>query len=448
MGGGTTLIPPSSTPRDPPSRPSRPGVPTRRPVTLLVLWLQQTSGTCINVEDEKPPSWEKDTFPNYGSCCEQSWDQNKCMAAVPTPEPEEAGPSFYPVEDIGVCVDERKFPKPTSIDTTFDTYSKCCLLGTTDSDKCMSSYREFYYDVDTDTCVKIEDPDNPPLAVAVTYLEYSACCIKAALGVTDCLDSNPDEPRQTETADVDPTEPRPDPVWYLPYAGTVCVDEYDVPKVRAGRMSDHHFLIRSHAFSYLKPYYIKTTYDNYVNCCAKEIEDVEDAKYCIDKEPTKEPSMVPTFSPSTPWPTLSVTCPEEYDPSATYIGGSEVHVNEVMYQCRPYPYTPYCNNVAFRPGIEGSTVWEEAWTKLFACVSEPSSRPSEAPSVYPTSQPTCERARWHPGDLNRRICTNSPDYPVLWDSPPLSQTYFTDSADECCEKFYENKRCRIRDVCD
>ena len=76
----------------------------------------------------------------------------------------------------------------------------------------------------------------------MTYLEYSACCIKAALGVTYCLDSNPDETVKTETADVDPTEPRPDPVWYLPYAGTVCVDGYDVPKVRAGRMSDHHFL--------------------------------------------------------------------------------------------------------------------------------------------------------------------------------------------------------------
>lgn len=128
--------------------------------------------------------------------------------------------------------------------------------------------------------------------------------------------------------------------------------------------------------------------------------------------------------------------------------GSEVHVDQVMYRCKPHPYTPYCNNEAFRPGNEESSVWEEAWTKLFGCSQEPSSKPSEAPSAYPTAPPTCKQARWHPADIRRRICTNSPDYPALWDSPPLSQTYFTDSADECCRKFYDNMRCRRRDVCD
>ncbi|EJK46345.1 hypothetical protein THAOC_34993 [Thalassiosira oceanica] len=343
------------------------------------------------------------------------------MAAVPEREPEPPGASFYPVEGIGVCVDERKFPRPSSVGATFGTYSECCLLGTTDSDHCLTSYKEFYYDGDTGTCVNIDDPDNPPLAVSVTYMEYADCCMKGASKVMACLDRNPDEPEQTETVDVDPTEARPDPVWYLPYAGSVCVDEYDEPK---------------------------KTYKNYVNCCAREIEDVDDAKYCMDKEPTREPSAAPTFSPSTPWPTLTEICPEEYDPTATYVAGSEVHVDEVMYRCKPHPYTPYCNNEAFRPGNEESSVWEEAWTELFGCSREPSSRPSEAPSAHPTSSPTCEAARWHPGDIHRRICTNSPDYPALWDSPPLSETYFTDSADECCRKFYDNKRCRRRNVCD
>ena len=437
MGGGGT-----------PSAPGAAPTPQRPAPVLRRFWLKQTTGTCIDFEEEEPPSWVSRDFTNYQSCCETSWDQNKCMAAVPAREPEPQGPSFYPVKDIGICVDERRFAKPSNVAATFDTYKECCLLGTTDSDYCLTSYKEFYYLGDTDKCANIDDPDNPPLAVSVTYMEYAECCIKEASEITVCLDSDPDKPLQAEAVDVDPTEPRPDPEWYLPYDGTVCVDAYDKPKVRVGCMSGHRFPLGSHDFSSLKPYYIKTTYRKYARCCASEIEDVEDAKYCIDKEPTREPSIAPTFSPSTPWPTLTEICPEEYDPSATYIEGSEVHVDQVMYRCKPHPYTPYCNNEAFRPGNEESSVWEEAWTKLFGCSQEPSSKPSEAPSAYPTAPPTCKQARWHPADIRRRICTNSPDYPALWDSPPLSQTYFTDSADECCRKFYDNMRCRRRDVCD
>jgi chitinase len=55
----------------------------------------------------------------------------------------------------------------------------------------------------------------------------------------------------------------------------------------------------------------------------------------------------------------------QYSTTATYVDGSQVQNVGNYYQCKPYPYTGWCNNPAYAPGT--TTYWPDAWTLLGSC---------------------------------------------------------------------------------
>lgn len=213
-------------------------------------------------------------------------------------------------------------------------------------------------------------------------------------------------------------------MWYINTSTGYCVDQLELPS----------------------PYPVDT-FDDYETCCKAKS---WNKGACLERKPTGAPTATPTVPPSTSFPTLTAECPVAYDASGTtkYRKDGEVAVNHVVYRCR---YDAYCNQSRFRPPAKDSghergkpPLWSEAWERLYRCDDSPTPLPSRAPA---TGALACN-TRWHPGnDLKMRICTNSPTYPPTWDDPVLLLTYFTDTAEECCAKFYRGRKCRIRDEC-
>jgi len=60
----------------------------------------------------------------------------------------------------------------------------------------------------------------------------------------------------------------------------------------------------------------------------------------------------------------------------------------------------------------------------------------------------CNGRKWHPLTATARVCTNSDEYPPLWDTPQHSKVYLLNSASECCAAFYGDGKCNEIDVCD
>jgi hypothetical protein len=60
-----------------------------------------------------------------------------------------------------------------------------------------------------------------------------------------------------------------------------------------------------------------------------------------------------------------------------------------------------------------------------------------------TSGSNCS-GKWHPKTINDRTCSNSFDYPPVWDKD--SEKYFFDSFERCCSVFYDG-RCAREDFC-
>ncbi|KAL7552813.1 hypothetical protein ACHAWF_018765 [Thalassiosira exigua] len=60
-----------------------------------------------------------------------------------------------------------------------------------------------------------------------------------------------------------------------------------------------------------------------------------------------------------------------------------------------------------------------------------------------TSGSNCS-GKWHPKTINDRRCSNSFDYPPVWDKD--SEKYFFDSFERCCSVFYDG-RCAREDFC-
>jgi hypothetical protein len=87
-----------------------------------------------------------------------------------------------------------------------------------------------------------------------------------------------------------------------------------------------------------------------------------------------------------------VYCPPAYDPlwSTSYSSGTQIEVDETIYECNPYPFNIYCILPSFKP-VYGNELWTDAWTEISQCVAtEPTSaRPTtKKPTERPTSKPT------------------------------------------------------------
>lgn len=89
--------------------------------------------------------------------------------------------------------------------------------------------------------------------------------------------------------------------------------------------------------------------------------------------PTQTPTMVgkdtsdgDNLSSSLP---NSIQCPPAYNTSlsGTYVAGSEVEVNGVMYRCNPYPYAILCQLSSYRPQSTDDTRWNETWEAVSPC---------------------------------------------------------------------------------
>jgi len=289
-----------------------------------------------------------------------------------------------------------------------------------------------------------------------TYDEYKRCCVLGSREKEKCLEN---EPVAVDYNNLDGTNvptPVPAPEYYLHDGTGVCVNKYEV------KMS----------------YVVPDTFDDYEECCeAKSWKKAE----CLAQAPTTNPTMMPSYHPSTPFPTQYAICPQAYASHVKYRNGDEVEVNEVVYRCRPPPHSMYCNMFELRPpwddpgpekvveepkttgkvghigkvvipiaGIDDDkddgALWKEAWERMYVCLLPPGTSPTSSPS---SAQPTCRnRTRWHPGDMGKQICTNHPEYPELWDYEPFLTDYFADTADECCDKYYSGKKCRKREICE
>lgn len=65
---------------------------------------------------------------------------------------------------------------------------------------------------------------------------------------------------------------------------------------------------------------------------------------------------------------------------------------------------------------------------------------AQSPTNSPTSSrvsPLCDNAadHWHPTE-DKSKCSNSRDYPELWDHASLRKVYLHNTADACCEMFF------------
>jgi glutamine cyclotransferase len=75
--------------------------------------------------------------------------------------------------------------------------------------------------------------------------------------------------------------------------------------------------------------------------------------------PSPTASAAPTPSPS---PVVYNTYPTGF---GSYVAGSKVKGKDGnLYECKPSPYTPWCNGAAwaYEPGV--GSVWDQAWIKL------------------------------------------------------------------------------------
>ena len=86
---------------------------------------------------------------------------------------------------------------------------------------------------------------------------------------------------------------------------------------------------------------------------------------------------IPSFSPTTflkpEEGNTTTSCPPIYVPAAQYQEAAQViNPNDdsggiTVYECKPAPYTPWCAQAAYEPGV--AQYWSEAWTLVGECVT-------------------------------------------------------------------------------
>ena len=81
-------------------------------------------------------------------------------------------------------------------------------------------------------------------------------------------------------------------------------------------------------------------------------------------------TMSPTSSPNYVMLTDAGGCPPEYTSGYEYSeyvgyeGGDLVTWNKIVFKCRPFPYSMWCNMAGFEPGSDES---EKAWIIVGYC---------------------------------------------------------------------------------
>eukprot|EP00578_Thalassiosira_sp_NH16_P032546 CAMPEP_0181080846 /NCGR_PEP_ID=MMETSP1071-20121207/2789_1 /TAXON_ID=35127 /ORGANISM="Thalassiosira sp., Strain NH16" /LENGTH=817 /DNA_ID=CAMNT_0023162359 /DNA_START=45 /DNA_END=2498 /DNA_ORIENTATION=+ len=467
-----------STPSGGGGRPSQPR-PTPWPTPMpKIYWVKETTGACVEDADDPKPHWIETSYSSYEECCPHARDSIACMASLPAAPVAPGSPTgrptmkpflFYVDPSTSMCVEDTEKKKPGWIEKIYPVYEQCCNMDADVRDKelCLrarptmingisfgtsaptrSPPPGFYADPESGMCVS-ELVKPKPSNVDASFDNYSRCCILASVNPQTCLALDPLKLKEASSSATMTWAPTPTTPanYYLQEALATCANVNDVQN--SG--------------------WIGTTFgEDYDACCKTSWDEAK----CMAMKPSLSPTNYPTWAPSTPLPTETALCPNSYDPKSSVYGReSEVEVNLVVYRCKGHPM--YCNKPDFQPprndpgpswdspsrtqssGViivpnkndegdgDSGSLWKDAWERVSACVRSPTRAPSMIPT---TASPTC-KTRWHPGEINRRICTNSHIYPKIWDAPPLSDNYFVDTAEECCNKFYGGNRCRVKDVC-
>ena len=135
---------------------------------------------------------------------------------------------------------------------------------------------------------------------------------------------------------------------------------------------------------------------------------------------TYTPTSAPTFDPLS---ILSGGCPDEFNLSSSsskYKAGSKVSLTvtttplqKVVYQCREWPNSVYCNKITFAPGEEYDYL---AWTRLGPCDGSTMVPTTSAPTPTPapaTNSPTQTNAPTNAptptiAPTQTKVPTNSP----------------------------------------
>jgi len=59
----------------------------------------------------------------------------------------------------------------------------------------------------------------------------------------------------------------------------------------------------------------------------------------------------------------------QYIENGGYVAGSRVQVGGTLYECKPYPYSGWCNGAAWAYGPGTGTYWSDAWTNVGNCTA-------------------------------------------------------------------------------
>src|SRR6266496_2985398 len=51
----------------------------------------------------------------------------------------------------------------------------------------------------------------------------------------------------------------------------------------------------------------------------------------------------------------------------TYSGGDRVQNNGVLYECKPFPFSGWCGQIGYQPGVDPA--WSDAWTRIDDCAT-------------------------------------------------------------------------------
>ncbi|EJK74147.1 hypothetical protein THAOC_04194 [Thalassiosira oceanica] len=164
--------------------------------------------------------------------------------------------------------------------------------------------------------------------------------------------------------------------------------------------------------------------------------------------PSVAPSEMPSWTPSSD-PTESPTrfpsqspvsrCPPSYDKTRTdYAAGDRVEIFSTIYECKEFPYQPYCN-IADESVLRKyeKDYWNDAWSLIGPCDD---SFPSKSPSYAPTSVEHAVSVgiirKWYP-DLfvDENLCRYDDYYPLWMSFDSNKEDYLFDSRDECCSQF-------------
>jgi hypothetical protein len=60
----------------------------------------------------------------------------------------------------------------------------------------------------------------------------------------------------------------------------------------------------------------------------------------------------------------------QYVENGGYVAGSQVQNAGEIYQCKPYPYSGWCNGAAWAYAPGTGSYWTDAWTLISSCTSQ------------------------------------------------------------------------------